>query len=210
MSCPVCGAHNEAGAAFCYRCGSALKQGAPTTGATVNLGRSDTPAPGTPVVPPQDEQGARVYDLPPSPATAPLSASDVSAASASAPDVAQYSVPQYSVPQYNVPQPPGGAVVAQQPNSNSALISMILGIVSLSMFLVLLCTIFLMPLSAALGIPAVIVGRNAQKEIRASGGQLGGAGMAQAGIIMGWISIALSVLSALAICGFLVLAASQS
>lgn len=199
MSCPVCGAQNEAGAAFCYRCGSALKS---ATGPTVNLGRAATPAFGSPVVDPQEDAGARIYDVPAStPASIDLSTS--STPSASTVNAPSSGAPQYNVPQYNIP----ATTTAQRPNSNSALISMILGIVSLSLFALLLCTVFLMPISIAAGIPAVIVGRNARKEIQASGGQLGGDGMAQAGIVMGWINIALSILAALAICGFFVLAA---
>jgi hypothetical protein len=44
------------------------------------------------------------------------------------------------------------------------------------------------------GIPALILGNSAQKEIAASGGAQSGEGMAKAGVILGWISIALSIL----------------
>src|SRR3954454_18811004 len=57
MECAVCGATNEPGAAFCDRCGSALRPAAPATGQTVDLSRLPTP----PAVPP----------LPPSPAEPP-------------------------------------------------------------------------------------------------------------------------------------------
>lgn len=69
------------------------------------------------------------------------------------------------------------------PQTNQkALWSMILGILSL------VCCGLLA------GIPALILGNSAQKEIAASGGAQSGEGMAKAGVILGWISIALSIL----------------
>jgi hypothetical protein len=44
------------------------------------------------------------------------------------------------------------------------------------------------------GIVAVVLGRNAQKEIAASNGRLTGEGMAKAGVILGIIGISLGVL----------------
>jgi hypothetical protein len=44
------------------------------------------------------------------------------------------------------------------------------------------------------GIPALILGQSAKKEIAASGGAQSGGGMAQAGFVLGIISIALTVL----------------
>ena len=98
----------------------------------------------------------------------------------------------------NVPPAPtpygtsyGGYAAPQQ--SSSALIACILGIVSL----------FLLVLpgsSIVAAIPAVILGRKAQEEIRASRGQLTGEALAQTGIILGWSMIALSVLGFCALC----------
>jgi len=69
------------------------------------------------------------------------------------------------------------------PQTNQkAMWSMILGILSL------VCCGLLA------GIPALILGNSAQKEIAASGGAQSGEGMAKAGVILGWISIALSIL----------------
>jgi hypothetical protein len=45
------------------------------------------------------------------------------------------------------------------------------------------------------GIPALILGNQAKREIASSGGMQTGGGMAQAGFVLGIISIALSVLS---------------
>jgi hypothetical protein len=69
------------------------------------------------------------------------------------------------------------------PQTNQkALWSMILGILS-----IVCCGLFA-------GIPALILGNSAQKEIAAAGGMQTGDGMAKAGVILGWISIALSII----------------
>jgi hypothetical protein len=59
---------------------------------------------------------------------------------------------------------------------------MILGIVGL-----LCCGFFT-------GIPAIILGGSARKEIAASGGAQTGEGMAKAGVILGWIAVALGII----------------
>jgi hypothetical protein len=43
-----------------------------------------------------------------------------------------------------------------------------------------------------LSIVAIILGTQAQSEIRMSGGRLTGEGMAQAGVILGWVSLAIT------------------
>ena len=48
------------------------------------------------------------------------------------------------------------------------------------------------------GIPALILGNSAKREIAASGGAQTGAGMAQAGVVLGIIAIVLSVLGIIA------------
>ncbi|MHB8484866.1 MAG: DUF4190 domain-containing protein [Candidatus Acidiferrales bacterium] len=63
------------------------------------------------------------------------------------------------------------------PTSGKALASMILGI----------CSVFF---SILTGLPAIILGHLAQTEIRKSGGRLQGAGMALAGLILGYLSAA--------------------
>ena len=45
------------------------------------------------------------------------------------------------------------------------------------------------------GIPAIILGRQAQREIDASNGWLTGRGMATAGVVMGWIEVGLAILA---------------
>ncbi len=84
--------------------------------------------------------------------------------------------------------PPGPAAVAAvqavpvQQTEDKAVISLVLGILSLVSFSILT------------GIPAIIVGRMSRENIRASAGHLTGEGMATAGIVMGWISVGLAVL----------------
>lgn len=98
-----------------------------------------------------------------------------------------------STPAYN--QPYAGYAGPQQ--SSNAVIALVLGVVSL----------FLLGLpgsSLFAAIPAVIVGRNARNQIRASNGQLVGEGMARTGIVMGWITIGLSILAFVAFCAFFV------
>ncbi len=75
------------------------------------------------------------------------------------------------------------------PQQNStALIALILAIVSF------------VGLSLLGAIPAVILGRNARKEIQASNGMMTGDGMAQAAVILGWINIGLSLIGFCAFC----------
>lgn len=81
--------------------------------------------------------------------------------------------------------PPGG-VPQTLPSSTTAIISLVSGILGLT----------LLPFVGS--IVAVITGPMAKREIRESGGALGGEGIATAGIIIGWIGIILGIL---AICG---------
>jgi hypothetical protein len=78
---------------------------------------------------------------------------------------------------YGAPSPSGplGQGYAAPPNHSQAVTSLVLGILSL-----VLCGFFT-------GIPAMILGRRATREIRASGGRLGGDGMATAGFVTGLV-----------------------
>jgi hypothetical protein len=84
------------------------------------------------------------------------------------------------VPMVAVPQQP-----QQPPTDNMAVTSLVLGIFSVIAFSILA------------GIPAIIVGKQARENIRASNGALAGESMARAGIIMGWVSVVLFGLAAL-------------
>jgi Domain of unknown function (DUF4190) len=65
------------------------------------------------------------------------------------------------------------------PTEDKAVISMVLGILSLVSFSILA------------GIPAIILGKMSRDNIRANPGRFSGEGMATAGIVMGWISVGL-------------------
>lgn len=82
-------------------------------------------------------------------------------------------------------------VPQSSPTSSLAIVSLIAGILGLTMF----------PLVGS--VVALITGSMAKKEIDRSGGTLEGYGLAKAGIIMGWIGIALMFLG-LCIAGFVI------
>lgn len=93
---------------------------------------------------------------------------------------------------YGTPPPPpnqpyGSSPYGQQPQgptgtNNKAIWALVLGILS-----ILCCGI-------VAGIPALILGRSAKAEIDASGGAQSGRGMAQAGFILGIISIVVTII----------------
>ncbi len=68
------------------------------------------------------------------------------------------------------------------PNSTLAIISLVAGILGISLF----------PIVGS--IVAVITGYMAKNEIRDSAGTLGGDGLATAGLVLGWAGIALTVI----------------
>lgn len=84
----------------------------------------------------------------------------------------------YTEPPPPPQQPYGGA--APQSTNKKAIWSLVLGILG-----IVCCGFFT-------GIPALILGNNAKKEIAA--GQGTGSGMATAGVVLGWISIAFGVI----------------
>jgi hypothetical protein len=92
-------------------------------------------------------------------------------------------------PPYAAP-PPG---YAPRPNAGNAVTALVLGILG-----VFLCGPFT-------SIPAIIVGRNAIREIDASQGQLGGREMAQAGYVLGIVMTVLYGLGLLLVLGLFVL-----
>lgn len=80
--------------------------------------------------------------------------------------------------------PPGGyaPMGALPPNESLAIVALVAGILSL------VC------MGAFAGIPAVICGHLGLGKIKRSGGQLRGGGMAIAGLVMGYVSIGLTVI----------------
>ncbi|HET8602922.1 MAG TPA: DUF4190 domain-containing protein [Marmoricola sp.] len=92
--------------------------------------------------------------------------------------------PEYGQPygQGGEPYGPGQPVYGQPQSSTKAIVALVLGILGL-----VGCGIIA-------GIPALIVGRSAVKEIDASGGRIGGRGMATAGWVLGVVEIVLAVI----------------
>jgi hypothetical protein len=74
----------------------------------------------------------------------------------------------------------------------------------------LVCGIIGLTSCGLVGIAAVILGNQARNEIAMSGGRTQGDGMAQAGLIMGWISIGLLAIGVVVFVIVLVVAASTS
>jgi hypothetical protein len=95
---------------------------------------------------------------------------------------------QYSpgTPQPYMPPQPVYAPIGL-PNSTAAIVSLVFGILSW------VGLVFI----GAIG--AIIAGHMARKEISNSGGQIGGSGMALAGLILGYTNLILSLLACLAI-----------
>ena len=91
-----------------------------------------------------------------------------------------YSEPPPPPPQYGAPVPPAGGMPPT--NSGKAVASLVLGIVGL------ICSGCLV-----LSILAIVFGVLAKNEIRDSGGAKKGAGMAQAGFILGIVGIVLAI-----------------
>lgn len=91
-----------------------------------------------------------------------------------------YAHPAYGHPAYGQPNP----YAPPPPTSGRATTALILGILSM------LCT------GLFTGIPAIIVGIRARREVRDSSGRLGGDGLALSGIITGTIGTVLSLIAA--------------
>lgn len=90
--------------------------------------------------------------------------------------------------------PPGQPYGAPPPNSGKAVTALVLGILG-----IVVCQV--------LGVAAIIVGKQANDEIAASGGRLGGEGLAKVGIILGWVAVALMAITAVILVFVLLLAA---
>jgi hypothetical protein len=98
---------------------------------------------------------------------------------------------------------PSDHIYLSPPNSTMAIVSLVAGILGLT----------ILPLIG--GIVALYTGYSARREIEESYGELGGEGYATAGIVMGWISLALVGIGCLcaacsAIIGFSIFGISSS
>ncbi len=100
-------------------------------------------------------------------------------------------------PGYGTPSPPGygpppgtgpgqGQGYGMPKNSTKAVVALVTGIIS--PILGFCCAFF-----GLVGIAAVVLGRQAQKEIATSGGMITGEGMAKAGVVLGIIGAAIAV-----------------
>jgi Domain of unknown function (DUF4190) len=111
-----------------------------------------------------------------------------------------YEVPPAAQP-YPAPYPGYGYPVVQAEPTNglaiAALVVSIIGAVGLCFY----------GFGGYLGIVGAILGHVAGRQIRERGGQ--GAGMAKAGVIVGWIATAIAVIATAVIVGFVVWAANQ-
>ena len=86
------------------------------------------------------------------------------------------------------PAPPAGVPVSRaKPNDGSAIASLIMGIAAF-----LVCPLFL-------GVLAFVFGYIGKRNIEESAGTLGGESFAVAGIILGWINIAIVAIAAIII-----------
>ena len=74
-------------------------------------------------------------------------------------------------------------VAPGKPTSGKATASLVLGICG-----IVVCPFFI------LNVPAIVLGMQAKREIKQRGGQIEGQGIANAGIILGWIGIVFSLL----------------
>lgn len=101
-----------------------------------------------------------------------------------------------SVPPPPTGQYPPGYGYAAPPTNNLAVISMVLGIAGLTVI----------PLVGS--IVAVILGRSARNQMAQSGE--GGQGMATAGIVTGWVGIALAGIAVVAFVGFFLFAMAMA
>ena len=99
-------------------------------------------------------------------------------------------VPDYTAPAQQptgFPPPPGIPIARPKPNDGSAVASLVMGIASF-----FTCWLIL-------GVLAVVFGYIGKRNIEDSGGALGGEAFAVAGIILGWINIAIVAIVAIII-----------
>lgn len=109
------------------------------------------------------------------------------ASTASADPVSTQPTTPYQTPaSAPAPAPYQAPVPGQVPSAGLAIGSMVCGIVAL-----LLCCVWI--ISVPLGIVAVVMGHVAASRIKAQPAQYGGAGMAKAGLITGYLAILLTI-----------------
>ncbi len=189
MKCPVCGTANEAGAIFCYHCGSSLQTenapAPPAMGRTIDLSRDQPPDREQPRAAIEEPYVAPVEQRPGLPPENPF-ARPVTSGPPSLPVEGNARVyPAAPAPSpYVVTAPP-----AVSQTSNLAMFSLIFGILAWT----------ILPLLAAIG--AIITGHMAHREIRESGGRFTGGGLATAGLLLGYFNLAGCLFFLVVVCG---------
>ncbi len=188
MKCPVCGTANEAGAVFCYNCGSSLQTenapAPPATGRTTDLSRDQRSAreqPRAVMEEPYTWPEHRSGSPPENPFARPVTSEPPSLPLEG--NARVYPVAPSASP-YVMSAPP---VISQ--TSNLAMFSLVFGILAWT----------ILPLVAAIG--AIITGHMAQREIRESGGRITGGGLATAGLLLGYFNLAGILFVLVVICG---------
>jgi hypothetical protein len=180
MFCPMCGAPNEDDSIFCGNCGAALEPDA--LPAEVEGSTAEESQAGEPLAATADKAGDEfLADEPPNEAP---SEDEFFLDEPQAEVLAPPPPPAY--------QPSPRAAAAGVPTSGLAIASLVLGIGGLT----------LLPLLGS--IVAIVFGYMARNDIRKRPGEVTGEGLATAGIVLGWISIGLSLLGILFLGGFTV------
>jgi hypothetical protein len=196
MKCQTCGAELAPGMLFCPNCGTRVAP-APEADASARAEERTDEAPETAGADEYTSGGPRMYDAPDS-AVPPVAAQPtVQLAPEQEPVAAP--PPPAPAPPYYAPQPTyASGAPAALPTSTTAIVSLIFGILSYVMLPVL-------------GpIVAIVAGHMAKNEIRRSNGQLGGSGMATAGLVLGYLQVVLLLLGVCAFIGFITIAALSS
>ncbi|MBW2261472.1 MAG: DUF4190 domain-containing protein [Deltaproteobacteria bacterium] len=125
---------------------------------------------------PVQQQPAQQQPVQQQPAGQPMPGASAPMPVQQQPYYAQQQPPYYA--QQQVPIPP----MQKKPDETLAIVSMCLGIAS-----------FIMGLFILASIPGVVVGHMARKRIKTEPDKYGGASMATAGLVIGWINIASSL-----------------
>ncbi len=187
--CPACNTLAEEGADFCYNCGRRLPR---PQDAPAQQPAADWQQPAA--SPPDDRRfvPAPGWEQPSAtPSGQPYAQNDPVYLP---PPASGYPGSGHQV----APQSPSFPATPTTPSSTMAIISLIAGIVAWVIF----------PFISA--IVAVICGHMARREIRDSGGQLTGDGMAIAGLVLGYIQLGISALFFCAFMGLVVIGAAAS
>lgn len=189
MKCNVCGTEYTEEQMFCSICGQRLmgeKDAQPANSAgspTIALPAShldDLPTISNDM-PTMASDVRGVYSLPPVPPSPPYTPPSYTPPQSYAPP--SYTPPSYTPPSYSMP------TTVEVPNSTNAVVSLVFGILGWTV----------LPLIGP--IVAVITGHMARNEIRRNPGRLRGDGLALAGLILGWIQVAIMIM----LCGLLFL-----